>query len=302
MKRLRHPVRAIREPFGTAGLIVACVAIVLALTGAAFAAKGALTGKQKKEVEKIAKKYAGKPGAPGAAGAAGPAGPQGAAGANGKDGAQGEKGAKGDAGEKGAKGDAGTAGKSPQIVEEFDPGDPAGCDENGGVIYEVAESEEEAKICNGKEGQDGEKGDPWTPDNTLPPGATETGTWTVSGTGLVSAALSFPIPLSGTLFEETVRLIQLGSPVDPLCAGSVNNPVAAPGVLCIYYPTPVNASNPFVNPASAVENPDNAFNSTGRSGAILYWTLGPEPGRAAGSFAVTGCSEESGAEFPCPGF
>ena len=65
MKRLRHPIRAIREPFGTAGLIVACVALVLALTGAAFAAAG-LTGKQKKEVEKIAKKYAGKPGAAGA--------------------------------------------------------------------------------------------------------------------------------------------------------------------------------------------------------------------------------------------
>ncbi|MFL5898533.1 MAG: hypothetical protein ACJ76D_08740 [Solirubrobacterales bacterium] len=70
MKPLRHPIRGIREPFGTAGLIIACVPPVLALTGAAFAA-GKPTSKQKKEVEKIAKKFAGKPGAPGETGPAG---------------------------------------------------------------------------------------------------------------------------------------------------------------------------------------------------------------------------------------
>lgn len=97
MKRLRHPVRAIREPFGKAGLIVAVLALVLALTGAAFAAAG-LNGKQKKEVEKIAKKFAGKPGkagAPGAAGPTGPAGPKGAQGAPGEPGPRGPQGNEG---------------------------------------------------------------------------------------------------------------------------------------------------------------------------------------------------------------
>jgi len=98
MNRLRHPIRAVREPFGTAGLIVACVALIAALGGTALAAKGALTGKQKKEVEKIAKKYAGKPGAPGATGPkgdAGATGPQGKEGAAGKEGPQGKQGIQG---------------------------------------------------------------------------------------------------------------------------------------------------------------------------------------------------------------
>jgi hypothetical protein len=95
VKRLRHPVRAIREPFGTAGLIVAFIALIAALGGTALAAKGALTGKQKKEVEKIAKKLAGKPGATGPAGAAGAAGPKGAAGPQGSQGSQGEPGSEG---------------------------------------------------------------------------------------------------------------------------------------------------------------------------------------------------------------
>ena len=98
MKRLRHPVRAIREPFGTAGLIVACIALVAALAGSAIAAGGALSGKQKKEVTKIAKKFSGKPGAPGATG---PAGPKGATGTSGADGAPGGNGAPGSPGEAG---------------------------------------------------------------------------------------------------------------------------------------------------------------------------------------------------------
>ena len=63
---------------GTAGLLVAIVALVFAMVGGAYAAKGALTGKQKKEVTKIAKKYAGKPGAQGPQGPAGLVGPKGA--------------------------------------------------------------------------------------------------------------------------------------------------------------------------------------------------------------------------------
>jgi hypothetical protein len=82
MKRLRHPVRAIREPFGTAGLVIACVALVLALTGAAFAA-GKLSGQQKKEVERIAKRFQG-------TGPQGPQGPQGEPGAPGLTGASGQ--------------------------------------------------------------------------------------------------------------------------------------------------------------------------------------------------------------------
>ena len=86
LARLRRPDRGRREPFGKAGLIVALCAIVLATTGAAFAA-GRLTGPEKAEVGKIAaktaKKYAGKPGPAGKQGPAGKTGPAGAAGATG---------------------------------------------------------------------------------------------------------------------------------------------------------------------------------------------------------------------------
>ena len=88
MKRLRHPVRGIREPFGKAGTVIGIVALVFAMVGGAFAA-GALTAKQKKEVEKIAKKYAGKSGAAGELGQRGPVGPQGQQGGKGDQGIQG---------------------------------------------------------------------------------------------------------------------------------------------------------------------------------------------------------------------
>ena len=94
MKRLRHPVRGIREPFGKAGTVIGIVALVFAMVGGAFAA-GALTAKQKKEVEKIAKKYAGKSGAAGELGAVGPRGPVGP---------QGQLGTKGDQGIQGIPG------------------------------------------------------------------------------------------------------------------------------------------------------------------------------------------------------
>jgi len=100
MRRLRHPIRSIREPFGTAGLILAIVALVAAIGGTAWAA-AKLNPTQKKEVEKIAKKFAGKPGNPGAPGTAGPAGPQGP---------QGEKGPQGDKGQIGPTGPTGTTG------------------------------------------------------------------------------------------------------------------------------------------------------------------------------------------------
>jgi Collagen triple helix repeat (20 copies) len=97
----------IHQKLGTAGFVIAIVALVAALGGGAYAASGGLTGKQKKEVEKIAKKYAGMPGAPGAngangtkgdTGAPGPAGPAGNEGLEGKPGPEGKQGSVGPAG------------------------------------------------------------------------------------------------------------------------------------------------------------------------------------------------------------
>lgn len=82
----------IHQRLGTAGFVVAVVALVAALSGSAFAAKQFIT---KQEAVKIAKKYAGKRGP---TGPAGPQGPAGSPGARGSTGSQGLEGATGPAG------------------------------------------------------------------------------------------------------------------------------------------------------------------------------------------------------------
>jgi hypothetical protein len=114
MSRLRHPIRAIREPFGKAGLTVAVIALVFAMVGGAFAAAG-LNGKQKKQVTKIAKSFQGT----GPAGASGIAGPKGDPGPQGSEGPKGEQ---GPAGSPWAAGGTLPPGKSLQGVWSFSAG------------------------------------------------------------------------------------------------------------------------------------------------------------------------------------
>jgi hypothetical protein len=100
-----------REPFGKAGLAIAVLALILATAGGAYAAQ-ALSGKQKKEVEKIAKKVD-------------KAAPQGPAGSTGPTGAAGPAGGKGDAGAQGTPGAAGAPGKNGKdgaFAPELPPG------------------------------------------------------------------------------------------------------------------------------------------------------------------------------------
>jgi hypothetical protein len=98
--------RRIHDRLGTAGLVVAVVALVVALAGTAFAATG-LNPMQKKEVKKIAKRFAGKPGAPGPKGDAGPVGPQGP---------KGDQGVKGDPGKQGPAGEQGPPGPTETVL------------------------------------------------------------------------------------------------------------------------------------------------------------------------------------------
>jgi collagen triple helix repeat protein len=312
MKRLRHPIRAIREPFGTAGLIVACVALVLALTGAAFAAAG-LTGKQKKEVEKIAKKYAGKPGA---AGAAGPAGPQGAAGANGKDGtqgAQGDKGAKGDTGSPGGPGSPGAAGKSAEVAQIATG--TSQCEGLGGAEVFIEGDGAGPEVCNGKEGPKGDEGDPWTFGGTLPPGAVETGTWafnrsvetfstevegnkeeiTVGDSEFIFVPISFPVPLSASLAKAKTHY-STDADFSTFCEGTVAAPIPLNSMeLCVYQKDtePVQgttfagiykAANEVVNAEGNLVTPTGAS----RTGAVMAFNRPTESASGIGVFAVKG--------------
>jgi hypothetical protein len=228
----------VHERLGTAGFVIAIVALVAALGGGAYAASGGLSGKQKKEVEKIAKQYAGKPGKNGAPGATGPAGATGAAGSKGDTGlkgdagAQGEKGVPGDTGAPGAKGDPGAPGASPTVVE-LQASDPGPCEGSGGAKIIGVNAGEEAFACNG-----GGTGGGFPA--TLPSGSTETGLWSVSAAdvvvpGTVLTTLSFNIPLEARPTKAV--LITSSSPSEEEteeCPGTVAAPEAKAGFLCVY--------------------------------------------------------------------
>jgi hypothetical protein len=259
--------RRFQNRFGTAGVIVAVVALIVALSGTALAASGALTGKQKKEVEKIAKKYAGKPGTPGAAGA------NGTNGTNGKDGSN------------GTSGKDGLPGKSVTLVNSA----PPNCSE-GGFTYEVQGSGQKNEVCNGEEG---EVGEPWTASGTLPPGATETGAWFFSGSsGEVAAPISFPVPLAAVLEVENTHVVTAIG--DSTCTGTMEIPKAPPGELCVY-----ESGGGFPNATrEGVYHLSAGAKGADTSGALIYYLLsGASSG--GGSFAVTGCSATPGPNV-CP--
>jgi hypothetical protein len=173
----------VHQRLGTAGFVLAIVALVVALSGGAYAASGGLSSKQKKEVKKIAraeaKKFA-------KAGPQGPAGPQGSPGAKGDAGAQGSQGPAGPAGAAGPKGPIG------------EPGEP------------------------------GETG--FT--STLPSGKTETGAWSVGiGTAgsYATTSISFNIPLA-----TAATAVHYDEAETAACPGTVAEPEAAPGNVCLY--------------------------------------------------------------------
>lgn len=263
----------IRERVGSAGLVVAVIALMLAVAGGAYAAGGGLSSKQKKEVEKISKKFAGKPGAPGAAGA------------NGKDGANGAN------GKDGTNGTVGADGKSITARAAL----PAECGERGGAIVEdEAVPPSEIEVCAGEEGS------PWTANGALPVGATETGSWIFSANESsekeVYAPLSFAVPLSAGLTAEKVHFQSEanfedfdGAGGEEIgCKGTNAIPMAPEGNLCVYGLANVSGAT-FV----AITNLGRGASGGNRSGALLVFEREPTgPAIGSGSFAVTG--------FPSP--
>ena len=265
------------------GITVAVIAMLLALTGAAFAASGALTGKQKKEVKALIKKEA-KPGSPGAPGA------------------------KGDPGAPGAKGDPGAPGASVKVTSVAE-GDPEFCAELGGAIVEKEGNPAAAEVCSGEDGAPGAPGvpgKPWTADGPRPAEGQVMGTWIASGTGSVEAPLSFPIHLGGNVKsgkvwfgtgdEEPIE-VEPGKTEptefkkhclkDPVSSGSMLKPEVAPGftrTLCIFHSTFDSVAVNFVN-VTVVGGEGGP--GAGTAGGFLEVEL-PEGGVAHGSFAVRG--------------
>jgi hypothetical protein len=191
---LKRPIHRIHDRFGATGVIAAVVALVFALGGTAIAA-GALTGKQKKEVEKIAKKFAGKPGP---AGPQGPQGPVGPAGSHGQDGAQGPKGEQGTTGPPGSTGPQGPQG-------EPGPTGPEGSPWTAGGTLPSGKTETGALAVS-----------------------------SVGGEGVYFQPISFPIPLAEGLTASKIHYLTEGSAPTAECPGSALKPSAAAGNLCLY--------------------------------------------------------------------
>jgi hypothetical protein len=261
---MHQRLQSLHKRFGTVGLIVAITALILALGGTALAASGALTGKQKKEVEKIAKKFqgtgpAGSPGAKGSTGAAGSNGTNGSPGANGTNGANGTS----------------------VTSTHLEPGEgPTGeeCEE-GGTEFTSASGTE--VVCNGEEGSPGPAG-PTCNEVThfceLPAGATETGTWQfqkLDENGSYPVNISFPLRLASAPAHREV-VPPAGS--TPNCEGSAEHPKAKPGTFCLY-----------ISEESNIEEVNLEASADPTSGAEAVFSLlnAAQTESAHGSWAVT---------------
>lgn len=288
---LRTRFDALHDRFGTAGILIAVIALVAALGGTAVAANNALTGKEKKQVRNIAKKFAGKRGAKGTPGPAGPLGPQGPAGIAGPAGANGDAGPQGDEGAPGAS----------VFVEEEPAGD--NCEVGGQKLSSPVSGI--SYVCDGKIGEDGEPGEdgesgpegsPWTMGGTVPSGETLKGSWSIGQVNADAADepvyldISFGIPLAAS--PTNVHFFPNGS--DPLftthCPGTVSDPQASPGRLCIYaaagqtnwtVPVAGGLAGNTVNAANKV-SPDPTVGAVIEGG-----TDGAGPASAFGTWAVT---------------
>jgi hypothetical protein len=263
------------------------VALVLAMSGGAFAAGKLLITSTKQISPKVLKSLQGKAGPAGANGAQGPAGPAGTAGP------QGPVGAAGTAGAAGANGASVT---SAEVSKSSST-----CGKQGGS--EFASASGKTTACNGKEGKEGS---PWTFGGTLPTGKTETGVWAFGpleregGNTFVPVA-SFAIPLAVPLGEghahyinakgmeidfndEEVVPTQCGSGIGPEVNAS--NPQAKPGNLCIY---DVALENAFTGSETIFDPVLFGSGQAGRTGALEAFGFPPAGGKEEGhgTWAVT---------------
>jgi hypothetical protein len=257
--------KAIRKRI-TPSAAIATLALVLAMTGGAYAAKKYLITSTKQISPSVLGALKGKPGPAGAPGAggvgsAGPAGPQGPAGGGG---AKGETGPSGSPGPQGAKGEPGERGEPGEKGEAGEPG-PEG---KAGFV------------------------------KTLPHGETETGTFATSFSKVTEAftpvAISFPIPLPIALEGGATHHVTLEEQEKhtgpPQCTGSVAKPTAEKGNLCVYEGKPVEpVGTTQLIIAQITRATAQSEEGTGTAGAVLDVSYeGPaETAYLAGTWAVS---------------
>jgi hypothetical protein len=250
----------LRTRFGIPG-VISVIALVFALFGGAYAASNS-AGNGKATASAKAKK--------------GPRGPKGATGPAGPAGAQGPAGAKGDAGANGTAGGVGPAGPT-------GPTGPTGKTGTG---------------TTGPTGPTGPTGQTGFTEK-LPTGKTETGTWSYStaGTGAFlqsNAPISFSVPLAqpgakGTAFVFTQEQTENEEFSTSGCTGSVTEPTAPAGKLCIYtnYENAEKGSGALQVVAPLGSGGELEFEAYGVSGALVLgpFLVGVEKGEIVSAYA-----------------
>lgn len=241
----------LRNRLGIPG-VIAVVALVFAMVGGAWAAKGVIITNINQISKGVQKKLKGQKGDPGPAGPQGPAGTAGAkgdtgaAGAAGKDGATGATGPKGNTGSTGPTGSTGATGAA------------------------------------GAAGATGPAG-PTGPIGPLPSNATETGTWSFGAATEASDSLRVPIsfafPVPGAI---QAHLLEPGKTTAD-CEGSAENPTAKAGHLCIY----TGGEEPGAWFELGIYKLDGLTEGVSSSGAILSVLVAKKGALAFGSYAVT---------------
>ncbi|HWM62728.1 MAG TPA: hypothetical protein VNP96_01910 [Solirubrobacterales bacterium] len=295
-----------RNRFGIPG-VISVIALVFAMFGGAYAASN--SGEDQK-ASASAKAKQGPRGPRGKTGPAGPAGPQGPAGAPGAKGDTGPAGANGKDGTNGTNGTTGTNGTNGKTVLSGTAIPTGALGTDGDFYIETDEQKIYGPKANGVwpagvnlKGANGTNGQPWTPDNELPAGATVTGAWSFGTLPSPPAEplyvpISFPVPLGAELDEAHVHYINpagkevvFGEEFTPTDCGSgigagVNaaNPQAKPGHLCVYAAF-TNKLGPLGGPIGIKKASNAAGAST--AGALLEWNFMEANARAAGTFAVT---------------
>lgn len=251
------------QRFGVPG-VVSVIALVLAMSGGAIAAKKYVISSTKQINPKVLKQLQGKTGPQGPAGLAGAGGPKG------------DAGPAGPAGPAGAKGDNGAAGPA-------GPAGPTGAAGPQGVVGPA-----------GPQGPPGEGGSG---------SATQTGAWVVSlpnnsSASIINTAISFPNALAAELDGAHVKTINPGGTPPAECndgagaAPSAANPEADPGYLCVYAHAFTNAAffDLFGDPFG-VQKVAGAGVGASKTGAVIAISAAASGlVHAQGTFAVTAAS------------
>lgn len=267
-----------RRLTATNGVLV--VALVLMMSGGAYAASKALITSTKQISPKVLKELKGANGV------------NGRNGTNGSSGAQGPQGEKGQQGEKGAIGPMGPSGSGAGGLGATGPQGVAGATGPTGSAGSVGATGPTGKEgATGKEGPTGKTGATGPTGGMLEQGKTERGTFALTMSGIQhkernegAASISFPIPV--TPLPEQVEVLNEEEKTNANCPK--RKPAEAKeGVLCVYIETerPLadegKAAPTYLSPAIA-----EPF------GYVLEFTTGEEghpgtQGYAYGEWAVT---------------